>query len=77
MAAEKKPDQTPLSDLMARYLQQRTEAQTAGLVSAETTGEVVPFDAAPVQTVDPQLAWEEALAAVRHFEKSSPAKSKS
>lgn len=67
--ADKTPAQPPLDKLMGRYLEKRTEAQTAGLVSADTTGDVVPFEAAPVQTVDPQLAWEEAQAAIRHFEK--------
>jgi len=56
--------QPAIAELMARYLQQRTDAQEAGLISPDTTGEVVPFDAAPVQTVEPRLAWVEALAAL-------------
>jgi len=53
---------------MARYLQRSAEAQAGGLVAAEAGGEVVPFEATPVQTVDPQLAWVEALAAIHHFQ---------
>ena len=60
------PVQPAVADLMARYLQQRTADQAAGLVSPDAAGEVVPFDAAPVQTVEPALAWDEALAAIRH-----------
>jgi tetratricopeptide (TPR) repeat protein len=55
---------------MARYLQQRSEARAAGLVSDEAAGEVEPFEAAPVQTVDPRLAWDETLAALRYFGKA-------
>jgi hypothetical protein len=67
------PVQPAVADLMARYLQQRSEDQSAGLVSPDATGEVVPFEAAPVQTVEPALAWDEALAAIRLL---GPAKSK-
>jgi hypothetical protein len=62
--AARNPEQPPLADLMARYLRQRTEDQNAGLVSKDAAGDVVPFEAAPVQTVDPRLAWDEALAAI-------------
>jgi hypothetical protein len=51
---------------MARYLQRQTDAHAAGLASVEV-GDVVPFEAAPVQTVEPRLAWDEAVAAVRFF----------
>lgn len=55
----------PLSELLAHYLQRQAQAQEAGLVGGDVSGEVVPFEAAPVQPVDPRLAWNEALAAVR------------
>lgn len=58
----------PLGELMSRYLARQSEAHAAGLAAADLVGEVVPFEAAPVQTVDPRLAWDEALAAVRHFQ---------
>jgi len=63
--------QPPLGALMTRYLARQAEAHAAGLAPVESLGEVVPFEAAPVQTVDPRLAWEEALAAVRHFQPNS------
>ena len=61
------PVQPNVPELLAHYLQQRSEDQAAGLVAPDTTGEVVPFEAAPVQTVDPRLAYDEALAALRFF----------
>jgi hypothetical protein len=60
--------QTPaLSELLARYLERQASAQAAGLAAPEDGGEVVPFEAAPVQPVDPRLAWDESLAALHHF----------
>src|SRR5690349_549513 len=55
-----------LAELLAGYLQRQGAAEAAGLGLAPT-GEVVPFEAAPVQPVDPRLAWTEAVAAVRFF----------
>lgn len=60
------PAAPPLSELFTRYLERQAAAQSVGLGNAETAGEVVPFEAAPVQPVDPQLAWHDARAAV-HF----------
>ena len=57
------PVQLPLAELMARYLHRQADAHAAGLAAVETTGKVVPFEAAPVQTVEPRLAWTEAVAA--------------
>jgi hypothetical protein len=74
--AARLPGQPPLADLMARYLQQRSEDQKAGLVSKDAAGEVVPFEAAPVQTADPRLAWDEATAAVRLLQPKSDASGK-
>lgn len=48
-----------LAELMARFLHN----QAAGLAPAEA-GEVVPFEAAPVQPVDAKLAWDEAQTAL-------------
>jgi hypothetical protein len=56
----------PLAELLARYLNSQASAHGEGMAFAET-GEVVPHEAAPVQPVDPKLAWEEALAAPRCF----------
>src|SRR5579871_4367932 len=61
--------QTPqlLADLFTQYLSRQMAAQAEGLGSADAEGQVVPHEAVPVQPVDPQLAWEDSLAAVRHF----------
>jgi len=66
---QRTPVQPSVADLMALYLQQRAENQAAGLVSPDATGEVEPFEAAPVQTVDPRTAWDESLAALGFFGK--------
>ncbi len=58
------PVQPKLPDLMARYLDQQTAAHGAGLALFDSSGEVVPFEAGPVQPVDPRPAWEEAIAAI-------------
>ncbi len=52
-----------VADLFRRYLGEQATAQAAGLGFAAPAGEVEPFDAGPVQPVDPQLAWRGALAA--------------
>ncbi len=61
--------QTPrtLADLFTQYLHRQTAAQAEGLGFADADGQVVPHEAVPVQPVDPRLAWEDCLAAVRHF----------
>src|SRR5262249_44346734 len=68
--ADNNPAKQPaVADLLAQYLRQRTEDRAAGLVSKDAAGEVVPFEAAPAQTVDPRLAWDEALSAAKMFGK--------
>ena len=44
----------------------QAEARAAG-IAAPDTGEVVPFEAVPVQPVDARLAWEEAGSAFGFF----------
>jgi tetratricopeptide (TPR) repeat protein len=63
--------QTPdsLADLFTRYLQRQITAQAEGLAIADPDGQAFPHEAVPVQPVDPRLAWEDALAVVRHFPK--------
>jgi hypothetical protein len=56
------PTQPPLQDLFARYLQRQATAHDEGLGLADRGDEVVPFDAVPVQPVEPRLAWNEATA---------------
>jgi hypothetical protein len=58
------PTQPPLHDLFARYLARQAAAHDDGLGPADTGEEVVPFDAVPVQPVEPRLAWNEAVAAL-------------
>jgi hypothetical protein len=64
----KGPVQPGLADLFAGYLRQQVSRQAAGLSVADSTGEVVPFEAAPVQPVDAGLAWSEAVAVARYFQ---------
>ncbi len=54
-----------LQDLFARYVRDQALAQSAGLGFAEPSDEVLPYEAVPVQPVDPRLAWEDALASSR------------
>jgi tetratricopeptide (TPR) repeat protein len=53
--------QPSLSDLLARYLNKQMVDHADGLGRPELLGEVVPFEAAPVQPVDARLAWDEAI----------------
>ena len=57
----------PLSALFAEYLLGQTTAQAQGLGFAAPTGEVEPYESAPVQPIDPRQAWTDALAAADHF----------
>jgi hypothetical protein len=59
------PTQPPLPDLLARYLARAASAHEEGLGLADLGAEVVPFDAVPVQPVEPRLAWSEAVAVLR------------
>jgi len=58
--------QPPLADLMARYLDRQTAAHAAGLAAREA-GDVEPYEAVPVQAVDPRQAWDEANAVAKYF----------
>ncbi len=59
------PTQPPLPDLLARYLARQASAHEEGLGLADLGEEVVPFDAVPVQPIEPRLAWTEAVAVLR------------
>jgi hypothetical protein len=61
------PNQPPLAELFARYLARQATAHEEGLGLADLGDEVVPFDAVPVQPVEPRLAWAEAVAVLRPF----------
>jgi hypothetical protein len=56
------PSQPPLHDLFARYLARQASAHEEGLGLADLGDEVTPYDAVPVQPVEPRLAWTEAVA---------------
>src|ERR1700722_4728557 len=51
-----------LSELFTQYVRNQAAAREQGLGLADNLGEVQPHDAAPVQPVDPALAWKDALA---------------
>jgi hypothetical protein len=55
-----------LAELFKGYLTRQAQAHAEGLNFAEA-GEVSPYEAVPVQPVDPKLAWNEALAVVKAF----------
>src|SRR5881398_3105582 len=56
-----------LADLMATFLDRRSAAVAAGL-AARLPDDVEPYEAVPVQAVDPRQAWDEAGAVLAHFE---------
>jgi tetratricopeptide (TPR) repeat protein len=62
MSQPKTPVQPKLADLMAGYLSRQAGAHAAGLAAFDPSGEVTPFEAGPVQPVDPKPAWDEAVA---------------
>lgn len=66
--------QPALADLFAHYLTKQVSAQAAGLSDPALVDEVVPFEAAPVQPVEPRSAWEEAVAVVEFFHPAANAK---
>lgn len=63
--------QPKLGDLLARYLQRQTEAQQAGLATFNP-GDVTPYEAGPVQPIDPKLAWDEASLALAAEKPQTP-----
>lgn len=63
------PVQPKLSDLLSRYLNQRSSAHSAGLASFDSR-EVTPYEAGPVQPIDPKPAWDEALTVLQHYPSS-------
>ena len=62
------------AELLAGYLRRQQEAHAAGLAAPDLGGEVVPYEAGPVQPIDARTAWDEATAAVRLLAPSQPAK---
>jgi hypothetical protein len=56
-----------LASLLTRYLQNQTAAHEAGLGRPLGAWEVVPFEAAAVQPIEPRVAWNYAVAACRWY----------
>src|SRR5437868_2510011 len=61
---EPRTSQPPLAELLARFLQREPSG-------GFSPGEVVPYEAIPVQQVDARVAWQEAGEALRCFEHGS------
>jgi tetratricopeptide (TPR) repeat protein len=64
---EENMSQTPrsITELFCQYLRRQIAAQAERLGWADPDGQVVPHEAVPMQPVDPQLAWDDALAVLR------------
>lgn len=60
------PVQPSLESLMAGYLKRQAEAEALGLGRGEGL-EVTPYEAGPVQPIDPKVAFDEGLAVLAHF----------
>jgi hypothetical protein len=69
MSVKQNPVQPKLDDLMAAYLSRQAGAHAAGLAAFDPSGEVTPFEAGPVQPVDPKPAWDEAVTVTTYFGK--------
>jgi tetratricopeptide (TPR) repeat protein len=54
-----------VGELFAQCLHRQIDAHSQGLGYSEPIGEAVPYDAVPVQPVDPLLAWNDAVAAAK------------
>lgn len=60
-------DSRSLADLLTRYLEEQITAHGHGLGYSAPAEQVTPFEAAPVQPIDPRLAWQEAIRAGAYF----------
>src|SRR5262245_51107426 len=69
------PMQPKLDELMARYLNRQAGAHASGLATFDAS-EVAPYEAGPVQPIDPKPAWDEALTALAHSHPSEARKLK-
>jgi hypothetical protein len=56
-----------LTELFIQYLHRQSTAHAEGLGLAEAAGEVEPYEAVPVQPVDPRVAWSGACAAAEFY----------
>ncbi|MFO0881640.1 MAG: hypothetical protein U0840_30450 [Gemmataceae bacterium] len=60
-------DPRSVTDLFERYLREQIQAQSCGLGFPQVGEEVTPYETAPVQPIDPQLAWGDALRASEYL----------
>jgi tetratricopeptide (TPR) repeat protein len=60
------PVQPSLNEMFGKFLSRQAAAQAAGITAADD-GDVVPFEAVPVQPVDAKLAWDEARSVLGFF----------
>jgi tetratricopeptide (TPR) repeat protein len=60
-------NQTPrtVTELFGQYLRRQMAAQAEGLGFADPEGLASPYEAVPMQPVDPRLAWEDATSVLR------------
>lgn len=58
-----------VAELFQNYLQKQAMAQEEGVGFADITGEVQPYEATPIQPIDPQLAWIDTQSLLRYFPK--------
>lgn len=65
------PSQPSLKEMMARYLSRQAESVALGLGAVDPT-EVLPYEAGPVQPVDPRTAWDAGLAALQSASAKAP-----
>ena len=59
--------QPKLDDLLAKFLNKHAQAMNVGLATFDPAAEVTPYDAGPVQPIDPKPAWEEAVAVLKYY----------
>jgi len=65
--SQETPVQPMLDDLLSRYLDRQAGAHANGLAAFDA-GEVTPYEAGPVQPIDPKPAWDEALTVLGQFQ---------
>jgi hypothetical protein len=68
MSAANRPTPASVTELFTQYLNSQVSAREQGLALDLPEGEVVPYEAAPVQPVDPRQAWDDAVAVTKHFD---------
>ena len=67
MSTLRRPTPASITELFTQYLNGQVAAREQGLALDVPEGEVVPYEATPVQPVDPRQAWDDAIAAAKLF----------